>query len=508
VNVRWRAARLVVGLAVVVVYGAAAGRDGAIEWGEQGLVSARGLGRAGPAVAESAQPVNARRAAIVDAQRRLLEIIEGVTLYGGVSTGDAMASSDVVRASVRGVLQGATVLRGSEAWDPEHGVYELMMVVPVGDVQRSLPRLRLAADGSTILIVEQPAVSDRPEAPGPSRPATSFAANDDHVPVDRCGSVTVDALRNDVGDTSTFFLQVVAGVRYGTLLAGGGGRFTYSHACGHEPLDVFTYVLADGAGQTSLATVEISIAPVPPDPAEEKEVDPAEANTVAAAEDETVPPLDEEDLPPVDVDAPAPAEPDDAPVPAEPDDAPAPAEPDDAPAPAEPDDAPVPAEPDDAPVPAEPDDTPVPAEPDDAPAPAEVVSAPAGPGEDVAPEPAAEPPPPPPAPPVGVGGPAHPISGDLPTLIVLDASGHAIDRPFALDISSTSGELIYELAIPNYAPTLDIARRQGAEVLTISAVGPDLVSVVLDEGQATRLRTLIAQRDYVASGDLWIAGGN
>ena len=493
-NVRWRVARLAVGLAVLVVFSAAAGRDGAIEWGEQGLVSARGLGRAGPAVAEGAQPVSARRAAIVDAQRRLLEIIEGVTLYGGVSTGDAMASNDVIRASVSGVLQGATVLRGSEAWDPEHRVYELMMVVPVGDVQRSLPRLRLAADGSTILIVEQPSVADRPDAPEPSPRAASFTANDDNVLVDQYGSVTIDVLHNDVGDPSTFFLQVVAGVRYGTLLARGGGRFTYSHGGGHEPLDAFTYVLSDGLGQTSAATVEVTIAPTAPDPAEadavaaaeEPEADAPEETAVEPPEETVVEPAEETVVEPAEETAVEPAETDA--VPAVDDGTVAPVDEDD--------------------VPPVDEEAPEPTEPADAPAPVEDVDAHTVPGEGVATEPDAEPAPPPEPPPAAVGGPAHPISRDLPTLIVLDASGHDIDRPFALDISSTSGELIYELAIPNYTPSLDIARQQGAEVLTISAVGPDLVSVVLDESQATRLRTLIAQRDYVASGDLWIAGGN
>lgn len=43
--------------------------------------------------------------------------------------------------------------------------------------------------------------------------------------------------------------------------------------------------------------------------------------------------------------------------------------------------------------------------------------------------------------------------------------------------------------------------------MSISAVGHNLVSVVVDEGQAVRLRALLAERDYVAAGDLWIAGG-
>jgi len=432
-------------------------QDTGIDWGREGTVSARGMGLPAPSAAEDARRLTARRAAIADAQRNLLEVVEGVTLYGGVTTGVAMATNDLIRTHVSGVLRGAVVLEGSESWDPDGGAYELTMVVPIGDVRRSLPRLRLAADGETILVFASAEASDDLGGDGRSRDEASFEAREDTVVVAQRESVTFDVLTNDSGDPSTFSLVVTAGVSHGTLLNRGGGRFTYQHASAREPLDGFTYMLTDGHGATSIASVTIEI--VLED--EDHEVSDEHESPAGSTEEDDGERLGSEDVVP---DTPSPVE-----------------------APAA---------------------TDTPDEPgvDRAHQQAPEVVPPAS-------DPAPPPPPLPPDPPVppaqveGVGGRALPIRGELPTIVVLDATGYEFDRPFALDISSTSGELVYELAEVHYVQSLADVRQPGAEVMRISAVGHNMVSVVVDEVQAARLRSLFAQRDYTATGDLWIAGG-
>lgn len=414
------------------------------------------MGLPAPTAVDDARRITARRAAVADAQRNLLEVIEGVTLYGGVTTGTAMATNDAIRTHVTGVLRGAVVLDGSESWDPDSGTYELTMIVPVGEVRRSLPRLRLAADNETILVfgtdeAGSPSAPREPSAGGNG----SFEARDDTASVAQHGSVTFDVLHNDSGDPSTFGLVVTVGVAHGTLLGRGGGRFTYQHGGDRDPVDGFTYMLTDGQGTTSVATVRIEI--LLSDEKDEAPREPGAPSTTDGARDDAPPePVD------ADPDASSPAG------------SPAAAE-----APDEPSEERAPEQP--------------PAESPVAPAPVPT-----------------PPPPPPPAPTVpgeAIGGRALPIRGELPTVIVLDATGYEFDRPFALDISSTSGELIYELAEVHYVRSLEEVRQPGAEVMSISAVGHNLVSVVVDEGQAVRLRALLAERDYVAAGDLWIAGG-
>ncbi len=79
----------------------------------QGLVEAVGLGTVDSK--KAANPVQARilakRAAIVDAQRNLLESIEGVRVTSGTTVKDAQLESDVVANRVKGLLKGAFIVK-------------------------------------------------------------------------------------------------------------------------------------------------------------------------------------------------------------------------------------------------------------------------------------------------------------------------------------------------------------------------------------------------------------
>lgn len=105
---------------------------GLVNW-SKGYIEAKGM--AVPpenAKTEAQGKLLARRGAIVDGQRRLLEIIEGVRVKGKTTMVNMMAQ-DVVRQSVEGFVKGAEIV--SEKWHPEEEMYELTMRI-------GFPRLR------------------------------------------------------------------------------------------------------------------------------------------------------------------------------------------------------------------------------------------------------------------------------------------------------------------------------------------------------------------------------
>lgn len=90
---------------------------GEINWVE-GYVRAIGHGAAVRGSLAQARPL-ARRAAVNDAQRNLLEIMKGVKIDSATTVENFVVSSDVIRARVNGVVKGAHVVRGSEKYEPQ-----------------------------------------------------------------------------------------------------------------------------------------------------------------------------------------------------------------------------------------------------------------------------------------------------------------------------------------------------------------------------------------------------
>jgi len=102
------------------------GELGRVSW-EQGVVEAIGTGLP-PENARSVAQANvlARRAAIVDAQRNLVESIQGVQVDSETIMKNLQISSDVVTTKVSGLIKGAKIIRQQVMPD---GSYQVVMTL-------------------------------------------------------------------------------------------------------------------------------------------------------------------------------------------------------------------------------------------------------------------------------------------------------------------------------------------------------------------------------------------
>jgi len=83
---------------------------GGVNW-TQGVVFAHGYGTAKPGLSSGQRRILSRRAAIVDAQRNLLEMTKGVRISSVLKTDEAMKASREVATRVEGVIKGAQVIK-------------------------------------------------------------------------------------------------------------------------------------------------------------------------------------------------------------------------------------------------------------------------------------------------------------------------------------------------------------------------------------------------------------
>jgi len=115
-----------------------------------GAITVKGEGASPQGLFTQAQKrIMALRAAKAVAFREAAEILDGVTLTGDTTVLNASASSDVVRASVEGVIRGAVVL--SEEYDPETGAASVFLSVPMGAVAASiLPQMSSISPGASM----------------------------------------------------------------------------------------------------------------------------------------------------------------------------------------------------------------------------------------------------------------------------------------------------------------------------------------------------------------------
>lgn len=108
------------------------GETGVIDWSE-GRLTAVGFAVAPSNAQSDAQGrILARRGATLDAQRMLLEMIQGVRVTAETTMIQLMAN-DVVRSSVEGVVQGAVII--SETWDGE--VFTVELQIPLEQLRDS-----------------------------------------------------------------------------------------------------------------------------------------------------------------------------------------------------------------------------------------------------------------------------------------------------------------------------------------------------------------------------------
>lgn len=84
--------------------------DGNVDWTNM-IVTAKGIGAPPANAANMAQArAMARRAAIVVAQRNLLEIVKGVRIDSQTLVKDFMTQSDIIRSQVSGVVRGSRLI--------------------------------------------------------------------------------------------------------------------------------------------------------------------------------------------------------------------------------------------------------------------------------------------------------------------------------------------------------------------------------------------------------------
>lgn len=91
-------------------------------------IIAEGYGRMPVNMPAGSAKVLARRAAVVDAQRNLLESVKGVAVDSETTVENFMLKSDIIHTKVNGIITGARVV--SEEMQPD-GVYKVTMAVPV-----------------------------------------------------------------------------------------------------------------------------------------------------------------------------------------------------------------------------------------------------------------------------------------------------------------------------------------------------------------------------------------
>ena len=116
-------------------------QKGAINWdkGADSDVTAIGIGLP-PDNAGARGNVLARRAAVVDAQRNLAEIMQGVQIDSETILENLSVSSDIVRSKVQGLVQGARII--DEGLNPD-GSYFVKMRVPMYGTQNSIASVAL-----------------------------------------------------------------------------------------------------------------------------------------------------------------------------------------------------------------------------------------------------------------------------------------------------------------------------------------------------------------------------
>lgn len=91
-------------------------------------ITADGYGRYPAGMPGGQAKILARRAAVADAQRNLLESIKGVAVDSETTVENFMLKDDVIHTQVNGIIKGARVI--SEGTQPD-GVYKVTMAVPV-----------------------------------------------------------------------------------------------------------------------------------------------------------------------------------------------------------------------------------------------------------------------------------------------------------------------------------------------------------------------------------------
>lgn len=111
-------------LAVMFVFSLACFAE--VNWNDE-VISVDGYGSPPQNPVNPAQAnILARRAAVIDGYRNLLEQIKGISLDAETTVQDAMVTSDIIKTNVTGFVKGAKIAK--ENWTPE-GAYHVVLQV-------------------------------------------------------------------------------------------------------------------------------------------------------------------------------------------------------------------------------------------------------------------------------------------------------------------------------------------------------------------------------------------
>ena len=103
--------KLLGALLAIILFAVSGTADAATDW-HTNTIRATGTGVANPAKAVSAAHASmlARRAAVADAYRQLLEVVQGVNVDAETTVEQMMTASDVIKLKVTGVIKGAQIV--------------------------------------------------------------------------------------------------------------------------------------------------------------------------------------------------------------------------------------------------------------------------------------------------------------------------------------------------------------------------------------------------------------
>jgi len=97
----------------------------------KGILSAKGFGTVDieKTVSNFQAKMMAKRAATLDAQRQLAEIVQGVQLSAGTSVEDFEVTKDIIATRVKGLLKGAFVLNESVKAEENTFIAEVTLAI-------------------------------------------------------------------------------------------------------------------------------------------------------------------------------------------------------------------------------------------------------------------------------------------------------------------------------------------------------------------------------------------
>ena len=145
----------------VCIFASGANADNYVEWvgpnsginWTEGAAIAAGAGIAKEGTPPSLSKMQACRAAVVDAQRNLVESLQGVRVEGITRIEDLMLESDVVQSSVEGTLKGAVM---TERKPQPDGTCEVTLRAPLaGNLASSVYDEVFEAEGAAFLQLHQ-----------------------------------------------------------------------------------------------------------------------------------------------------------------------------------------------------------------------------------------------------------------------------------------------------------------------------------------------------------------